>query len=120
MFDFKNQDVTGDFYTYRKASNAAESLQANSLRGKNDQHGYKREDVQGKTANATVNKTDAPAQTEEKPTAANTDIRWYKVTTGDTVESVARKNGISVETLCRLNRIGRYAKLTGGSLLRCS
>lgn len=120
MFDFKNQDVTGDFYTYRKASNAAESLQANNLRGKNDQHGYKREDVQGKSANATVNKTDAPAQTEEKPTAANTDIRWYKVTTGDTVESVARKNGISVETLCRLNRIGRYAKLTGGSLLRCS
>lgn len=130
MFDFKNQDVTGDYYTYHKSTNASESAQATRLRGKNDHNGYTREDVQGKTkgvtASKTVSKPAAKANTNtteknEKPTAqTNGETRWYKVANGDTVESVAEKNGISVETLCRLNRIGRYSKLTSGSLLKCS
>ena len=35
MFDFRNQDVTGDFYTYRRNKYAAESAQATRLRGAN-------------------------------------------------------------------------------------
>jgi len=123
MFDFKNQDVTGDFYTYHKSTNEKESIQATRLRGKNDQHGYTREDVQGKSKTATVSKPSAASTTDknDKPTASvNNETRWYKVANGDTVESVAEKNGISIETLCRLNRIGRYSRLTSGSLLRCS
>lgn len=123
MFDFKNQDVTGDFYTYRRSTNARESVQATQMRGRNDQHGYTREDVQGSKKAATVSKAPAAptAETKEKPTASiKAETRWYKVGNGDTVESVAEKNGISVETLCRLNRIGRYSKLTSGSLLKCS
>ena len=123
MFDFKNQDVTGDFYTYRRSTNERESVQATKMRGRNDQHGYTREDVQGSKKAATVSKAPAAptAETKEKPTASNkAETRWYKVGNGDTVESVAEKNGISVETLCRLNRIGRYSKLTSGSLLKCS
>lgn len=122
MFDFKNQDVTGDFYTYHKSTYDGESVQATRLRGKNDQHGYTREDVQGKPKTTTVTKATTTAKENgEKPTAAaNEETRWYKVANGDTVESVAEKNGISVETLCRLNRIGRYSKLTSGSLLKCS
>ena len=123
MFDFKNQDVTGDFYTYRRSTNERESVQATKMRGRNDQHGYTREDVQGTKKTTTVSKAPvAPtAETKEKPTASNkAETRWYKVGNGDTVESVAEKNGISVETLCRLNRIGRYSKLTSGSLLKCS
>ena len=123
MFDFKNQDVTGDFYTYRRSTNERESVQATQMRGRNDQHGYTREDVQGTKKTTTVSKAPAAptAETKEKPTASNkAETRWYKVGNGDTVESVAEKNGISVETLCRLNRIGRYSKLTSGSLLKCS
>ena len=33
MFDFRNQDVTGDFFTFRRSSYAKESAQATRLRG---------------------------------------------------------------------------------------
>ena len=33
MFDFRNQDVTGDFFTFRRSSYARESAQATRLRG---------------------------------------------------------------------------------------
>lgn len=48
MFDFKNQDVIGDYYVFRKNSYENESVQATYLRGKNDNNGYKPSDVTGK------------------------------------------------------------------------
>ena len=48
MFDFKNQDVIGDFYVFRKSTYENESVQATRMRGKNDDHGYKPSDVTGK------------------------------------------------------------------------
>ncbi|MBP5258357.1 MAG: M23 family metallopeptidase [Prevotella sp.] len=47
MFDFKHQDVVGDFYVYRKSTYQSESLQATRLRGKNADGGYTRQDVTG-------------------------------------------------------------------------
>lgn len=47
FFDFRNQDVTGDFYVYRKSTVANESARATALRGKNDQEGYRHSDVTG-------------------------------------------------------------------------
>jgi murein DD-endopeptidase MepM/ murein hydrolase activator NlpD len=48
MFDFKNQDVIGDYYIFRKNTYENESVQATRMRGKNDDHGYKPSDVTGK------------------------------------------------------------------------
>jgi murein DD-endopeptidase MepM/ murein hydrolase activator NlpD len=48
MFDFKNQDVIGDYYVFRKNSYESESLQATRLRGKNADDGYKPSDVTGR------------------------------------------------------------------------
>ena len=45
MFDFRNQDVTGDFYTYRRSRYAAESAQATRLRGANGNSGNGRFDT---------------------------------------------------------------------------
>ncbi|MDE6717800.1 MAG: peptidoglycan DD-metalloendopeptidase family protein [Muribaculaceae bacterium] len=42
----------------------------------------------------------------------------YIVRTGDTVASVARKNGISVLTLCRLNMLSSDSRLTPGTMLK--
>ena len=47
FFDFRNQDVTGDFYTFRRSTIDSESAQATRLRGKNDGRGYRRSDVTG-------------------------------------------------------------------------
>ena len=44
MFDFRNQDVTGDSYTFRRSRYAAESAQATRLRGVNANGGTGRFD----------------------------------------------------------------------------
>ena len=43
MFDFRNQDVTGDFYDFRRDSYERESADANAARGKIGNGGYTRE-----------------------------------------------------------------------------
>ena len=42
MFDFRNQDVTGDTYMFRRSTNSRESARANELRGQGQQRrGFK-------------------------------------------------------------------------------
>ena len=45
MFDFRNQDVVGDYYVYNSRTHDRESLDANELRGKIGNGGYTREQV---------------------------------------------------------------------------
>lgn len=45
---------------------------------------------------------------------------FYKVKKGDTLERIARKQGTTVDRLCKLNRITRRTVLRLGQVLRCS
>ncbi|MCL2650977.1 MAG: M23 family metallopeptidase [Candidatus Azobacteroides sp.] len=45
---------------------------------------------------------------------------YHRVKQGDTLVTIAKKHGISVNALCRLNNIKPTAKLRVGSSLRCS
>jgi murein DD-endopeptidase MepM/ murein hydrolase activator NlpD len=47
-------------------------------------------------------------------------IRYHKVKSGDTLLKIANQRGISVDVLCRLNRITRKTVLRPGQVLRCS
>jgi murein DD-endopeptidase MepM/ murein hydrolase activator NlpD len=47
-------------------------------------------------------------------------IRYHKVKSGDTLSKIAVKRGISIDALCRLNRITRKTILRPGQILRCS
>lgn len=47
-------------------------------------------------------------------------IRYHKVKSGDTLSKIANRRGISIDTLCRLNRITRKTILRPGQILRCS
>ncbi len=120
MFDFRNQDVTGDFYVYRKSTVASESAQATALRGKNNVP-YSKENIQGKQATVSQANTDVTRNLDkmhEPAASAKNEINWYTVGNGDTVESVAEKLGMTVENFCRLNRIGRYTQLSKGMLVK--
>ena len=46
--------------------------------------------------------------------------RYYKVKKGDTLSRIAAKHGVSVSTLCKLNRITTKSILRPGQVLRCS
>ena len=47
-------------------------------------------------------------------------IRYHKVKSGDTLSRIAKLRGVSVSTLCKLNRIKPTTTLRIGQLLRCS
>jgi LysM repeat protein len=57
-----------------------------------------------------------PAQTAAKPAASG--AKSVKVGAGDTIYSLARKNNISVDELCKANGIGPDAKIQVGRTLR--
>lgn len=107
MFDFRNQDVTGDFYDFRRDSYECESADANAARGKIGNGGYTREQVNG----GEVGRYNANAGGEKL---------YHKVKYGETLNSIAEKRGVTVDQICRLNGYKKDKKLTPGQIIRYS
>lgn len=116
LFDFRNQDVVGDYYVFRKDTYQEEGAEANHLRGKVGNGGYVASDVRGETAPGgnEVQKVLPASKMQSGET------RYHKVSVGETLYGIARKRGITVETLCKLNHITRDVKVRPGQLLRYS
>jgi len=111
MFDFRNQDVTGDFYIYRRSKYAAESAQATRLRGANGNSGNGRFD--------TDEDEDDMEMAIAAPSASfSSEVHFHKVKKGETLQSIARKCHTTVDTLCKLNRIGKNIRLMPGQILK--
>lgn len=111
MFDFRNQDVTGDFYTYRRSRYVAESAQATRLRGANGNSGNGRFD--------TDEDEDDMEMAIAAPSASfSSEVHFHKVKKGETLQSIARKCHTTVDTLCKLNRIGKNIRLMPGQILK--
>ena len=51
---------------------------------------------------------------------ADGEIRYHKVKSGDTLSRIAKLRGVSINTLCQLNRIKPTTTLRIGQVLRCS
>ena len=108
MFDFRNQDVTGDYYTFRRSTYSRESAQANRLRG-----------VSGSavsTSDPFLAQNSNSKKAGSKRMAAST--RFHKVQKGETLYSIARKRNTSVNAICKLNGIGKNMKLRPGQILK--
>lgn len=102
MFDFKNQDVTGDYYFFRKDTYNKESLAANRVRGKES------------TDLASVDNENIGNNVE------GGNVRYHKVSRGETLASIARKRGTTVEHICKLNHITKTMRVKPGQILRYS
>ena len=109
MFDFRNQDVVADFYMFHKGTYQREGLVATRLRG--------------------VNGTSYSGETEEQASRMVGKVKpgkqrgyassgMHKVKRGDTLSSIARKHGVSVNHLCKVNHIGKTKRLMPGQILR--
>ena len=111
MFDFKNQDVVDDYYVFRKSTYNRESAVATRLRGVGDiavngdldipQQSYASAQPAAKTKNARTHST-----------------RFHKVSKGETLSSIARKRGMTVSAICKLNHIKSNTKIRPGQILR--
>lgn len=125
FFDFPNQDITCDVYTFHKNSRTAEDSKATRLRGKVTSRGYSKENIQGtvktQPSNNSVqpdNSIPTPATRPEEP--HNQQIGYHRIETGETLESIARDYNTTVERLCKLNGVGKYTTLTRGQTIRIS
>lgn len=107
FFDFRAQDVTGDYYDFRRSTVDRESARATQLRGKST----------GSYNPADVHSSNAPRQTQRKSTTVATSNNFHKVEAGETVYSIARKRGVSVEDICKKNGIGSDMRIRPGQLL---
>ncbi len=108
MFDFRNQDVTGDFYTFRKSTYSRESAQATRLRG-----------VSGSSASSTGDQLYAENTSKKSSNKRSTaGTRFHKVQKGETLYSIARKRNTTVNAICKLNGIGKNSKLRTGQILK--
>jgi murein DD-endopeptidase MepM/ murein hydrolase activator NlpD len=114
FFDFRAQDVTADSYMFRRSTVDRESAQATKARGKNDQGGYNPSDVNGgRDIAQNGSKKNNVAETSYKAP-----VRFHKVEAGETLYSIARKRGVTVEELCKANHIGKNMRVRTGQLLK--
>ncbi|MDY6248448.1 MAG: peptidoglycan DD-metalloendopeptidase family protein [Prevotella sp.] len=116
MFDFRAQDVTGDFYVYRKSTYARDAAEATRLRGVRGNGSYNPADVNS-TATAANRNAD---KASSKKAVASAPRKVHKVKKGETLYRIATKYGVSVEQLRKLNGLGKNANIRPGQLVRYS
>ena len=106
MFDFRNQDVIDDYYMFHKDTYQRESVVATRLRG-----------VGGSSFDGNVNEevelaSVAPAASYQH------ESRFHKVRKGETLYSIARKRGTTVNAIMKLNHLKKNSKLKPGQILK--
>ena len=144
LFDFYNQDVTGDFYVYNKrtydrdASAASRRTMATINKGNVNStempgHGNLalRTSVQNTSwsnaSGSVIAKNQAPSKAPEVVSIPNvsrntetaaTPTGFHKVVEGETLYSIAKKRGKTVDEMCKLNHVGKNFKVVPGQILR--
>lgn len=109
MFDFRNQDVVGDYYVFNSRTHDRESIAANELRGKIGNGGYTREQVVGS----------GYASAAKVETISHEKL-YHKVAKGETLSVISKKRGVSIDQICKLNHIRKNIKIKPGMILRYS
>lgn len=114
MFDFRAQDVTGDFYVYRKATYDREAAEATRLRGVQGNGSYNPADVH---STAVAQNRESKPQNQNYA-AKNSSRKMHKVKSGETLYRIATKYGVSVEQLRKLNGLKKNSSIRPGQLIR--
>lgn len=118
LFDFANQDVTGDFYVFRGRGRG-------TLLGKHDNRGngtmdLAQAEVAEETTEEVTYQSSETAASEKRASRASRNTRIHKVRSGETLSTIARKHGTTVAKLCRANGISTKTKLRVGQILKYS
>ena len=110
LFDFANQDVTGDFYVFKGRGRG-------TLLGKHEANGENgsNEEVRYNSSESAAAKAQAKRDAQQ---AART--RIHKVKRGETLSSIARRHGTTVDKLRRMNGLRKSSKIRPGQILKYS
>jgi murein DD-endopeptidase MepM/ murein hydrolase activator NlpD len=119
MFDFRNQDVTGDFYMFRASRYEREGIAVNSTTGRK-QDSYTDEEVGSKAKAVSRNEVAQNKSSRNTSSKSRNNVQYHKVVKGETVYSIAHKRGLTVEQLCKMNHIGKNMRIRPGQILKYS
>lgn len=108
LFDFVNQDVTSDYYMFRKETFEHESVAIN-----------KNLLLEGGRSNELAKETDNN-NGRNRNVREFSETKYHKVSVGETLTSIAKRRGTTVAQLCKLNHLTRDVKVRPGQILRYS
>ena len=108
LFDFVNQDVTADYYMFRKETFEHESVAIN-----------KNLVLEGGRSNELAQET-ANKNRRNQNVREFSETKYHKVSVGETLTSIAKRRGTTVAQLCKLNHLTRDVKARPGQILRYS
>lgn len=121
LFDFAAQDVKGDFYVFRahgrgqllghRSGNGAAAVE--SAVASTEEAGV----AAGEEAATASTQTVAP-QTATPQRTQRSQARVHKVRQGDSLYTIARRYGTSVDNICRKNGIRKNAVIRPGQILK--
>lgn len=108
LFCFEAGDIRGDYYVYRRYGRS-------QLMAAHDVSNLPEETEQS------VEKAEESRAFQQQQIASRQNrSQMYKVRSGDTLAKIAKKYGITVNQLCRLNNISKKKTLRPGQILKCS
>ena len=110
LFDFAAQDVTGDFYVFKGRGRG-------TLLGKHEAGMQTGADTDVRYNSSESPAAKAQAQKDARQAART---RIHKVRKGETLYSIARKHGVSVDRLRRMNGLRSKSKIRPGQILKYS
>ena len=108
LFDFVNQDVTADYYMFRKETFEHESVAIN-----------KNLLLEGGRSNELAKEADNN-NGRNRNVREFSETKYHKVSVGETLTSIAKRRGTTVAQLCKLNHLTRDVKVRPGQILRYS
>ncbi|MBR4187952.1 MAG: peptidoglycan DD-metalloendopeptidase family protein [Bacteroidaceae bacterium] len=115
LFDFEAQDVKGDFYVFRSNGRGTLLAGADIEDGEQEMSEEAALALMAKEAESEAFQQQKRQEIQSKP---RTHI--HKVKSGETLSSIARKRGTTIDRLCRLNNIKRTTILRPGQILKYS
>lgn len=108
LFSFEAGDIRGDYYVYRRGGRS-------QLMAAHDVSNLPAVETEVAQAKAEESRNFQ----QQKMTRTNRSL-VYKVRSGDTLSKIAKKYGLTIDRLCRLNNISRNKTLRPGQILKCS
>ena len=130
MFDFVNQDVTGDFYITDIGAVVKDGMSTSSSsygEVPNGQEG-RENSVESSQARILANAkpvsprsaVQAPERKDKKSVVKVPTQKTYRIKTGDTLYSIARNNGLTLNELLRINKMTIHSTIKEGMLIKTS
>lgn len=114
LFNFANQDVMGDFFVYQSNGNGRLMAAADNVMGGEEEMSEEEAIALAKEEESRQFQQQRIAQQRALPRS-----KVHKVTKGESLYTIARKYGTTVDKLCRLNNINQKTTLRLGQIIKC-